>query len=195
MRELLRICVFAGSSRGRDSVHGDSAVALGKLLAEEGISVVYGGGSVGLMGVLADEVLRCGGEVEGVLPAGLFEREIAHEALTRMHVVATMHERKALMYDLSDGFITLPGGLGTLDELLEITTWAQLGLHDKPIGLLDPSGYFTDLLRFLDRAVDERFLRPEHRARLLHEGDPGDLLDRMRGFTPPARTPKWIADE
>ena len=125
----------------------------------------------------------------------LFEREIAHEGLTRMHVVATMHERKALMYDLSDGFITLPGGLGTLDELLEITTWGQLGLHDKPIGLLDGNGFFSDLLRFLDHAVDQRFIRPEHRARLLHDRDPSSLLNRMREFTPPPRTPKWIEDE
>jgi uncharacterized protein (TIGR00730 family) len=195
MGELLRICVFSGSSAGRDPGHRAAAVALGRLLAEEGVGVVYGGGSVGLMGVLADEVLRRGGEVEGVLPAGLFEREIAHEGLTRMHVVATMHERKALMYDLSDGFITLPGGLGTLDELLEITTWGQLGLHDKPIGLLDDSGYFADLLRFLDHAVEQRFVRPEHRARLLHDKDPAALLDRMREFTPPARSPKWIEDE
>jgi uncharacterized protein (TIGR00730 family) len=176
-------------------VHRESAVALGRLLADEGIGVVYGGGSVGLLGVLADAVLARGGEVEGVLPAGLFEREIAHEGLTRMHVVATMHERKALMYDLSDGFITLPGGLGTLDELLEITTWAQLGLHGKPIGLLDPSGFFGDLLRFLDGAVDARFLRPEHRTRLLHEGDPAVLLERMRAFVPSPRTPKWVDAE
>lgn len=195
MREILRVCVFSGSSTGRDPAHRDVAVGLARLLAEEGISVVYGGGSIGLMGLLADEVLARGGEVEGVLPAGLFEREIAHEGLTRMHVVATMHERKALMYDLSDGFITLPGGLGTLDELLEITTWGQLGLHDKPIGLLDGNGFFTDLLRFLDHAVDERFIRPEHRSRLLHDDDPARLLTRMREFTPPPRTPKWIEDE
>lgn len=189
------MCVFSGSSTGRDPRHRDRAIALGGLLAEEGISVVYGGGSVGLMGVLADAVLARGGEVEGVLPAGLFEREIAHEGLTRMHVVATMHERKALMYELSDGFVTLPGGLGTLDELLEVCTWAQLGLHDKPIGLLDDSGYFSDLLRFLDGAVAQRFLRPEHRDRLLHERDPVALLERMRAFTPPPRTPKWVDDE
>lgn len=192
MRDLVRVCVFCGSSSGAHDGYREAAVALGELLAAEGIGVVYGGGSVGLMGILADAVLARGGEVEGVLPAGLFEREIAHEGLTKMHVVATMHDRKARMYELSDAFIALPGGLGTLDELLEIATWAQLGLHQKPIGLLDVDGFFAGLLEFLDHAVDQRFVRPVHRARLLCEREAPALLEGLRSFVPPPTTPKWV---
>jgi len=184
VRDLVRVCVFCGSSPGAHDGYPDAAVALGGLLAAEGIGVVYGGGSVGLTGIFADAVLARGGEVEGVLPAGLFEREIAHEGPTKMHVVATMHDRKARMYKLSDAFISLPGGLGTLDELLEIATWAQLGLHHKPIGLLDVDGFFAGLLEFLDHAVDQRFVRPVHRARLLCAREAPALLEALRAFEP-----------
>jgi uncharacterized protein (TIGR00730 family) len=189
--ELLRVCVFCGSSSGRDDSYADAARAVGSLLADEGIGLVYGGGSVGLMGILADAVLDSGGDVDGVLPAGLFDREIAHPGLNKMHVVASMHERKALMYELSDGFLALPGGLGTLDELLEIATWSQLGLHRKPIGLLDVNGYFAPLEAFLDHAVQEGFVRDVHRLRLLRSDDPRALLEAMRMFDPGEPTEKW----
>jgi uncharacterized protein (TIGR00730 family) len=192
MSELVRLCVFCGSSAGSRDRYREVTRSLAHLLVEEGIGLVYGGGSVGLMGVLADEMLARGGDVEGVLPTGLFERELAHPGLTKMHLVASMHERKALMYELSDGFVAMPGGLGTLDELLEIATWAQLGLHDKPIGLLDVDGFFSGLEAFLDHAVAERFVRPEHRGRLLRADEPADLLSAMRAFEPPPTTEKWI---
>lgn len=188
----MRVCVFCGSSSGARDGYRQATVSLGELLAAEGIGVVYGGGSVGLMGVLADAVLARGGEVEGVMPTGLFEREIAHEGLTKMHVVATMHDRKARMYELSDAFVALPGGLGTLDELLEIATWAQLGLHEKPIGLLDVDGFFSGLLGFLDHAVEQRFLRPVHRDRLLCGSEPAALLADLRSFEAPPPARKWI---
>jgi uncharacterized protein (TIGR00730 family) len=164
---------------------------LGCGLARRGLRVVYGGAAVGAMGALADAAMAAGGEVIGLIPRGLVDAEIAHAGLSDLRVVGSMHERKAMMAELADGFVALPGGLGTLDELAEVTTWAQLGLHAKPIGLLDPLGYFDLLLGFLDHAVDERFLRPEHRTLLLRERAVEPLLDAMAGWAPPT-VPKWL---
>jgi uncharacterized protein (TIGR00730 family) len=164
------------------------------VLAAENIALVYGGGRVGLMGVLADAALEQGGDVIGVIPHALDTKELAHDGLTEMHVVDTMHERKALMADLADGFISLPGGLGTFDESFEILTWAQLGIHAKPCGLLNVGGYFDKLIGFLDHAVEQRFIKPQHRDLVLVEGDPGRLLERMRTYRTPV-TGKWIRRE
>jgi len=181
---MRRVCVFCGSSPGADPRFGEAAQALGSLLARSGIGVVFGGGRVGLMGILADAALGHGGQVIGVIPQALARREIAHQGLTELRLVDSMHTRKALMADLSDGFIALPGGLGTLDELCEILTWAQLGLHGKPTGILNVSGYFDLFLAFLDRAVSERLVRPEHRSALLVDSEPAALLSRMAGWQP-----------
>jgi uncharacterized protein (TIGR00730 family) len=181
MRTLQRVCVYCGSSTGRRPVFADAASRLGRLLASEGVGVVYGGASVGLMGLVADAALAAGGEVIGVLPGSLFEREIGHPELTELHLVGSMHERKALMSELADAFVALPGGFGTVEEVVEAVTWTQLGIHDKPVGLLDVDGYWGLLVGFLDRAVDEGLLRPANRALLLHDADPGRLLDRLRG--------------
>ncbi len=176
---MRRVCVFCGSSAGRRPAYAGAARGLAGELARRGIGVVYGGAAVGLMGVLADAVLERGGEVVGVIPRELVERELAHPGLTALHVVGTMHERKALMSELGDGFVALPGGMGTLDELAEAITWGQLGIHAKPCGLLDVDGYFGPLLAFADHAVIEGFLRPEHRAALSVATDPGELLELM----------------
>lgn len=183
---MTRICVFTGS---REGVGGDFAAAareLGALLVARGLSVVYGGAKVGMMGVLADAVLARGGQVIGVMPRHLTEREVAHSGLTELRVVDSMHERKMMMSDLSDGVVALPGGFGTLDELFEALTWAQLGLHGKPCGLLNVAGYFDGLLAFLDQAVERGFLAPEYRAMLLADTDPVALLDRMGAYEAPA---------
>jgi uncharacterized protein (TIGR00730 family) len=152
---------------------------------------VYGGGRVGLMGVIADEVLRLGGSVTGIIPRALWDREVGHQGLTELHVVETMHERKAMMADLAGGFIALPGGLGTIEEIFEIWTWGQLGIHAKPIGFLNVLGYYTPLMEFLDHAVDAGFVRPQHRAVAIVDDDPRALLERFSMFTPPA-VEKWI---
>lgn len=185
------ICVLCGSNPGRRPEYSDAARALAQALVRRGLRLVYGGAAVGTMGVLADAALRAGGEVVGVIPQSLVAAEIAHPGLADLRVVGSMHERKATMVELSDGFIALPGGLGTLDELAEVATWAQLGLHAKPIGLLDPLGYFDLLLRFLDHAVDERFLRAEHRALLVRDAAAEPLLDAMAAWRPPA-VAKWV---
>jgi hypothetical protein len=164
---------------------------MGEAIARRGMGLVYGGGSVGLMGIAADAALAAGGEVDGVIPDVLVRREVGHRGLTRQHVVGSMHERKAKMADLADAFVALPGGMGTLEELAEILTWGQLGLHAKPCGLLDVNGYYAPLIAFFDRAVADGFLRPEHRAMVLVETDPGALLDRFAAFRPPALE-KWI---
>ena len=182
---MQRICVFCGSSPGGNPTYTELATALGALLARERLALVYGGGKVGLMGVLADAALAHGGEVIGVIPQALFDLEVGHTGLPDLRIVASMHERKALMADLSDAFIALPGGLGTLEEFCEIVTWAQLGLHRKPCGLLNSECYFDPLIRFFDHMVEERFLRPEHRALMLVEHDPAALLDRLAGFKAP----------
>jgi uncharacterized protein (TIGR00730 family) len=187
-----RICVFCGSSPGARPAYAEAAAELGRLLVSEGIGVVYGGGAVGLMGVLADAVLAEDGEIVGVIPQALVEREIGHPGVADMRVVGSMHERKALMADLSDAFVALPGGLGTLEELFEVYTWAQLGLHRKPCGLLDVEDYFAGIVRFLDHAVEERFLPEQHRSMLIVDHDPRALLDRVRGYEPSAVQPKWL---
>ena len=188
-----KVCVFCGSRPGARSDYADAADRLAALLVEEGIGLVYGGASVGLMGRLADAVLERGGEVTGVIPLALVDREIAHPDLSDLRVVDSMHERKALMAELADAFVALPGGLGTLEELFEIYTWAQLGLHRKPCVLLNVASYYDGVAAFLDHAVQERFVRAEHRALLLTEEDPRMLLERMRSFDPGAALPKWIA--
>ena len=176
---MRRGCVFCGSSAGRQPAYAAAARALAAELTRRGIGLVYGGAAVGLMGVLADAVLERDGEAVGVIPRGLVERELAHPGLTELHVVETMHERKALMSELAAGFVALPGGMGTLDELAEAITWGQLGIHAKPCGLLDVDGYFGPLLAFADHAVAEGFLRPEHRAAISVATDPGELLELM----------------
>jgi len=188
---MKRICVFCGSKPGRDPVYAAAARALGDTLARRKLGLVYGGASVGLMGVVADAVLAAGGEAIGVLPAALAHKEIAHPGLSELRVVASMHERKAQMVELSDGFVALPGGLGTLEELFEVLTWAQLGLHAKPCGLLDAAGYWRDLERFLDHAVAERFVKERHRALVLVDDDPGRLLDAF-GRHEAAPEAKWL---
>jgi uncharacterized protein (TIGR00730 family) len=187
-----RICVFCGSSPGARPAYAEAAAELGRLLVAEGIGVVYGGGGVGLMGVLADAVLAEDGEIIGVIPQALVEREIGHPGVADMRVVGSMHERKALMAELSDAFVALPGGLGTLEELFEVYTWAQLGLHSKPCGLLDVEDYYAGIAGFLAHAVEERFLGEQHRAMLMVEREPRALLERVRGYEPSAVQPKWI---
>ncbi len=190
-----RICVFCGASPGARPAYREAAEDLAGLLAGEGVGVVYGGGGVGLMGALADAVLAAGGEITGVIPRSLLEREIAHRDVTDMRVVESMHERKALMAELADAFVALPGGIGTLEELFEVYTWAQLGLHSKPCGLVNVEGYYDGVAAFLDQAVEERFLREETRDLLMVEREPAALLDRLRDFEPEAVVPKWIDRE
>jgi uncharacterized protein (TIGR00730 family) len=191
---MRRVCVFCGSSTGVRPEYVAAARALGALLAERGIGLVYGGGAVGLMGALADAALAAGGEVIGVIPHALVARELAHNGVGDLRVVATMHERKALMNELADGFVALPGGLGTLEEIFEAWSWAQLGSHTKPCALLNVAGYYDALLAFLDHAVREQFLRPEHRAMLLVDDDPARLLDRCASYRAP-HAPKWITPQ
>ena len=173
------ICVFCGSSSGASAAYETAARTFALTLAQRGIRLVYGGASVGLMGTIADAALEAGGEVIGVMPRALVDREIAHRALSALHVVDTMHERKAMMADLSDAFVALPGGLGTLEELFEVWTWGMLGLHAKPYGLLDVDGYYTPLIRFLDHARDEGFVRPAQRALLVVDDDATRLIDKL----------------
>src|SRR5438067_3706394 len=185
------ICVFCASSTGRDPAFAAAARSFGALLARERITLVYGGGHVGLMGVLADAVLGAGGRVVGVIPRALWDREVGHRALTELHVVETMHERKALMASLADAFVALPGGLGTLEEIFEVWTWGQLGMHSKPCGFLDVAGYYASLLAFLDQAVARGLVRPEHRAMAIVDDDSETLLRRLAEYQPP-RVTKWI---
>jgi len=187
-----RVCVFAGSSPGARPEYAGAARALAEELVRRGLGLVYGGGSVGLMGVLADTVLKAGGEVIGVIPQGLASRELAHGGLTELRVVASMHERKALMAALVDGFIALPGGLGTLEETLEILTWSQLGIHRKPVGVLNVAGYFEGLRRLLAHAVAEGFVRPEYQALLLFEDHAPALLDAFAAWQPPPIPRAWV---
>ncbi|HEX5894721.1 MAG TPA: TIGR00730 family Rossman fold protein [Thermoleophilaceae bacterium] len=192
---MRRICVFCGASPGARPEYAQATTELARLLVADGIGVVYGGGGVGLMGALADAMLAEGGEITGVIPRALVDREIAHPEVTDMRVVGSMHERKALMAELADAFVALPGGLGTLEELFEVYTWAQLGLHRKPCALLNVEGYYDGIAGFLADAVEERFLRQEHRDMLLVEREPRALLERLRGFEPDAVLPKWIDRE
>ncbi len=185
------VCVFCGSSSGGSPDYEDAARATGRSLVSAGLGLVYGGGRVGLMGVVADAVLSAGGQVTGVMPKALYEREIAHRGVPDMRIVASMHERKELMASLADAFITLPGGAGTLEEIFEQWTWAQLGIHNKPCGFLNVNGYFDPLFAMVNRMVSEGFLAPSFAAMLAVETNPGLLLDRFRTYQPPLR--KWSA--
>jgi hypothetical protein len=191
LRAMKRVCVFCGSSAGTNPVHLEAAREVGRALAARGVGLVYGGGSVGLMGAVADAALAAGGEVTGVIPRALQLRELAHARLTTLHVVGSMHERKAKMAELAHGFVALPGGMGTLEEFAEILTWAQLGLHARPCGLLDVAGYYRPLISFFDQATAEGFVRPEHRKLVLVSDEPDALLDQMERWQPPA-IDKWI---
>jgi uncharacterized protein (TIGR00730 family) len=188
---LRRICVFCGASSGRSPGYARLAAAVGAELAGRGIGVVYGGGRVGLMGAVADAALSAGGEVIGVIPQGLVDRELAHPGVTELRIVGTLHERKAVMAELADAFIALPGGLGTLEELAEVVSWAQLQLHAKPIGLLDEGTYWTRLLDWLDHAAGEGFVADVHRDLLLRETDLGTLIARFEAWRPPPD--RWAA--
>lgn len=191
-RQLSRLCVFCGSSSGANPAYGAAAKALGELLAAQGITLIYGGGNVGLMGIVADAVLQQRGQVVGVIPHALAAMEVAHTGLTELHVVDTMHERKAMMADLADGFVALPGGLGTLEEVFEILTWAQIGIHSKPCAFLNIDGYYDKLISFLDDLVEQRFVKPEHRALALVVDDHRELLPRLRQYEAP-QVEKWIS--
>lgn len=188
---MKRLCVFSGSSFGANPAYEAAARALGRTLAERGIGAVYGGGSVGLMGAMADAALEAGGEVIGVIPEVLMGKEVDHRGLAKMHIVKSMHERKALMAELSDGFIALPGGWGTFEELFEVLTWSQLGLHKKPIGILNAGGYYERLLAFLDHGFEEAFVKRANAALYVVGDAPAELVDRMAEWDPPAVT-KWI---
>lgn len=191
---MKHICVFCGSSAGSRQQYRLAAEELGSLLAQRKIGVVYGGGNVGLMGVLADTVLRAKGEVVGVIPEHLITREIGHQGLTNLHVVHSMHERKALMADLSDAFIAMPGGFGTLEEFCEVLTWAQLGLHAKPCGILNVADYYTPLLQMFDHAVREQFLKPENRRLVLARESASELLQALEEWRP-LKVEKWLDRE
>ena len=188
---MKRLCVFAGSNAGVRPEYRAAAQELGRVLAGRGVGVVYGGASIGLMGALADAALAAGGLVIGVIPAALLAKEIAHPGLTELRVVSSMHERKALMADLSDAFVALPGGLGTFEELFEVLTWAQLGLHRKPCGLLNVQGYFDPLLAFVSHSIEEGFVRPEHRAMISVSKSSASLIDLLATHSPPT-VEKWL---
>jgi uncharacterized protein (TIGR00730 family) len=185
------VCVFCGSNSGSRPDYANAARALAAALVRNDLTLVYGGGRVGLMGIVADEVLRLGGRAIGVIPRNLLMREVGHTSLTELRVVETMHERKAMMAELSDAFIAMPGGLGTLEEIFEVWTWAQLGMHSKPLGFLDVAGYYVWLMAFLDNTVRERFVREETRRVAIIDSDPQALLARFREYVPPV-VEKWI---
>jgi len=182
---MRRVCVFCGSSFGARPAYAEAARALGRLLAERELDLVYGGGNVGLMGAVADAVLAAGGRAIGVIPDAMVTHEVAHTGLSELHVVPSMHARKAMMADLADGFVAMPGGIGTLDELFEIWSWSQLGIHAKPLGFLDVEGYYSHLQVFLDHVAAEGFMRERHRAMVAVEADPVGLLAAMGGFEAP----------
>ena len=191
---MRRVCVFCGSSVGNQPAYAEAARAMGAVLAKRGIGLVYGGGNVGLMGVVADAVMAHGGEAIGVIPHSLADREIAHGGITQLHVVDSMHARKAMMAELSDAFVAMPGGVGTFEEFFEVVTWTQLGLHRKPCGLLNVQGFYTPLAAFIDQAVSEGFIKPVHRAAIIVDSDPARLLDTLAKVELPA-VPKWIRRE
>ena len=188
-----RLCVFCGSAKGRRPEYAETAVATGRLLAERGIGLVYGGGNIGLMGLVADSCLEAGGEVTGVIPEALMKKEVGHLDLTHLEVVDSMHTRKARMAELSDGFIALPGGFGTFEELCEVLTWGQLGFHGKPVGLVNVANYFGPLIELCDRAVVEGFMRTEHRGLLQDADTPEAVLVAMASHTP-VKLEKWIKE-
>jgi uncharacterized protein (TIGR00730 family) len=189
----MRLCVFCGSNAGQDPIYMAMARSLGETLARSGIDLVYGGASVGLMGAVADAALASGGRVVGVMPQALVDKEIAHKGLSDLRVVGSMHERKALMAELSDGFIALPGGLGTFEELFEVWTWAQLGYHRKPCALLNVAGFYDGLITFLDDVTERGFVKSVHRSMLIVENDPAALIEAMRTYDPP-QVIKWIKE-
>jgi uncharacterized protein (TIGR00730 family) len=191
---LNSLCVFCGSNPGASPAYGDAAARLGGALARRGLTLVYGGGRVGLMGVVADAALAAGGKVIGVIPEALATRELAHAGLTDLQVVGSMHERKARMSELADGFLALPGGIGTLEEWFEVWTWSQLGFQPKPCGLLEVAGYYRHLLAFLDHMTAQRFLSEPHRAMAIVDDDPERLLDRLAAYRPTSGR-KWIEPE
>ncbi len=188
---MKRICVFCGSNSGVRPVYAEAAAELARHLANLGIGIVYGGGNVGLMGVLADTAIAAGGKVIGVIPEALFAKEVGHTGVTDLRIVGSMHQRKALMADLADGFIAMPGGWGTFDEFCEILTWAQLGLHNKPCGILNTEKYYDTLLAMFDHSVAEGFLKPEYRSLVISATDPVDLIQKMNEYRAPARD-SWI---
>lgn len=192
-----RICVFCGSSSGARVDYREAAERMGQAIALRGIALVYGGGRVGLMGTVADSALKAGGEVIGVIPEALAVKEIAHAGLSTLHVVDSMHTRKAMMAELSDAFVAMPGGFGTFEEFCEILTWAQLGIHQKPTGLLNTAGYYDPLIAMFDRAHEERFVRPEHRALVLEAAESDALLDKLAAWRPPGlkHAEKWFRKE
>jgi uncharacterized protein (TIGR00730 family) len=192
---MKRVCVFCGSSRGAGDDFASAAAAMGRALAERNLGLVYGGGCVGLMGILADAALARRGEVIGVIPEALVARELAHRGVTELRIVRSMHERKALMAELSDAFVALPGGLGTCEEFFEVLTWAQLGLHGKPCGLLNVGGYFGPLLAMLDHAVASGFLEPAQRAMVLVADTPDELLNTLARAVPRGPTTPWLAPD
>ncbi len=187
-----RICVFCGSNHGMRSSYRNAAQQLGKAIASHGMGLVYGGGSVGLMGAIADAVLEKQGEVIGVLPQALFNKELAHYGLTELRIVSSMHERKALMAELSDGFIAMPGGFGTFEEFFEVVTWAQLGLHTKPIGILNVDGYFDLFFKFIEHILREGFIKPKHQQLMITSQDPSELLSLLIRHRPAEHIPKVI---
>ncbi|MEO6518300.1 MAG: TIGR00730 family Rossman fold protein [Pseudoxanthomonas sp.] len=188
------VCVYCGSNAGSKPIYSVRAASLGERIAREGLRLVYGGGNVGLMGVVANAVLEAGGQVTGVIPRQLADLEVAHLGLTELEIVSSMHERKARMFDLSDGFVTLPGGFGTMEEIFEMLTWRQLGIGNKPCAFLDVDGFYAPLIGMIDRMVDERFLHAEQRTDLWHGEDVGDMLQWMRDYQP-AQASKWIDEK
>ena len=188
---MKRVCVFCGSSVGAKAIYVDAAREMGRLIASKGIGLVYGGGDVGLMGVIADATLEAGGDVIGVIPRALADREIAHKGLTTLHIVDSMHTRKAMMAELADAFIAMPGGVGTFEEFFEAVTWTQLGLHRKPCGLLNVDGFYTPLVQFINQAVAEGFIRAVHRKVIVDDDDPARLLEALSTVNLPD-VPKWI---
>ena len=190
-----RICVFCGSRPGARPEYLEQVARLGELLVRRNIGLVYGGASVGVMGAVADAALRAGGDVIGVIPEALAQKELAHQGIGDLRVVGSMHERKALMATLADGFIALPGGFGTFEELFEVITWSQLGLHRKPFGVLNVAGFYDGLLALVDHAIEEGFIPVEHRRLILAAADPEELVDLVVGYEPPPPTIKWIRPE
>jgi uncharacterized protein (TIGR00730 family) len=191
---MKNITVFCGSNSGFRAEYAEAARDLARLFVEQNIRLIYGGGNVGLMGIIADEVMRAGGEVVGIIPDSLDKKEVGHRAITELRVVGSMHERKAQMAELADGFIAMPGGIGTFEEFFEILTWAQLGFHEKPCAVLNIAGYYDGLLALCDNAVSEGFLRPAHRQLILEDSNPESLLEKMRNLKP-LPLEKWIKDE
>ncbi len=194
MTSIHSICVYCGSSPGRREAYASAAFSLAETLVSRNIKLVYGGASIGIMGMVADHVLKLGGHVIGVIPKALAHKEVMHNHLTELHVTQSMHERKMLMAELSDGFIALPGGVGTLEELFEIWTWAQLGFHNKPCGLLNIDGYYDSLIKFLDHVLAEQFVKQHHHAMLLVENNPDALIDRYVNYQPPV-VKHWVSKE